>query len=307
MASFLFHLILCLLLFLLPSCSVAQTGRDVRVGDSLTAAAENSSWISPSGEFAFGFYQLESNKDLYLLAIWYAKIQQRTIVWYANEGILAPKQSKVELNSSQGLVLIDDRGNQLWTSPTKSGVVAFGSMRDSGNFVLQDSSSDMLWESFNDPADTILPGQYYYPKTSAGDQNWTALWSQPDDICISNRVTTGSGTCGYNSICTLQTDKRPSCHCPDGYSLLDPNDSYGACKPNYTQICGEDEGGPVENLYDFEELTNIDWPEADYALLQPFNEGQCRQSCLHDCLCAVAIFRSGDMCWKKSCHSQMVE
>ncbi|KAJ8747710.1 hypothetical protein K2173_014389 [Erythroxylum novogranatense] len=410
MVSFLFHLILCLLLFLLPSCSVAQTGRDVRVGDSLTAAAENSSWISPSGEFAFGFYQLESNKDLYLLAIWYAKIQQRTIVWYANEGILAPKQSKVELNSSQGLVLIDDRGNQLWTSPTKSGVVASGSMRDSGNFVLQDSSSDMLWESFNDPADTILPGQvldrgmklssrqsetnfskgrfqlqlqedgnlvlatinlpsthanepyyasgtygesnisspgyqlvfnssgylyvlrennqtvmltqavaasttdyyhrvsinfdgvftqYYYPKISAGDQNWTALWSQPDDICISNRVTTGSGTCGYNSICTLQTDKRPSCHCPDGYSLLDPNDSYGACKPNYTQICGEDEGGPVENLYDFEELTNIDWPEADYALLQPFNEEQCRQSCLHDCLCAVAIFRSGDMCWKK--------
>ncbi|KAJ8747711.1 hypothetical protein K2173_014390 [Erythroxylum novogranatense] len=388
MASFLLHLILCLLLFLLPSCSVAQTGRDVRVGDSLTAA-ENPSWISPSGEFAFGFYQPESNKDLYLLAIWYANIPQRTIVWYANEGVLAPKQSKVELNSSQGLVLTDDRGNQLWTSPTKSGVVASGSMRDSGNFVLQDSSSDILWESFKDPetnfskgrfqlrfqedgnlvlANINLPSthanesyyksdttgestisspgyqlvfnssgylyvlrennqtvmltqtmaasttnfyhrvsinfdgvftQYYYPKRSTGDQNWTPLWSQPDDICIRNRVTTGSGTCGYNSICTLQPNKRPSCKCPDGYSLLDPNDSYGACEPNYTQICGEDEGGPVENLYDFEELTNVDWPEADYALLQPFNEEQCRQSCLHDCMCVVAIFRSGDMCWKK--------
>ncbi|KAJ8747776.1 hypothetical protein K2173_014455 [Erythroxylum novogranatense] len=412
MASFGLHLILCLLLFLMPSCSVAQTGRDVRVGDSLTAA-ENSSWISPSGEFAFGFINLKAakisicllygmlkyhkepfNKDLYLLAIWYAKIPQRTIVWYANVGVLAPKQSKVELNSSQGLVLTDDRGNQLWTSLTKSGVVASGSMRDSGNFVLQDSRSDMLWESFKDPADTILPGQvligddsifstirnqfskgrfqlklqedgnlvlatinlpsthanepyyasgtygesnksspgyqlvfnssgylyvlertarhtnfyhrvsinfdgvftqYYYPKRSTGDQNWTPLWSQPDDICIRNRVTTGSGTCGYNSICTLQPNKRPSCKCPDGYSLLDPNDSYGACKPNYTQICGEDEGGPVENLYDFVELTNRDWPEADYALLQPFNEEECRQSCLHDCMCAVAIFRSGDM------------
>ncbi|KAJ8770849.1 hypothetical protein K2173_021764 [Erythroxylum novogranatense] len=417
MASFLLHLILCLLLFLLPSCSVAQT---VQEGNSLTAA-ENSSWISPSGEFAFGFYQLESNKDLYLLAIWYAKIPQRTIVWYAkipqrtivwyvNEGILAPKQSKVELNSSQGLVLTDDRGNLLWTSPIKSGVVASGSMRDSGNFVLQDSSSDMLWESFKDPADTILPGQvldrgmilssrqsetnfskgrfqlqlqedgnlvlatinlpsthanqpyyesdpegesnisspgyqlvfnssgylyvlrennqtvmltqtgtapttdfyhrarinfdgvftqYYYPKTYTGNRIWIPLWSIPDNICISNPVTTGSGTCGYNSICSLQENQRPSCKCPAGYSLLDPNDSYGACKPNYTQICGEDEDGPVENLYDFEELTNINWPEGDYALLQPFSEEQCRQSCLLDCMCAVAIINSAFQCWKK--------
>ncbi|KAJ8770891.1 hypothetical protein K2173_021806 [Erythroxylum novogranatense] len=347
----------------MKSCSVAQTGRDVRVGDSLTAA-ENSSWISPSGEFAFGFYQHESNKDLYLLAIWYAKIPQRTIVWYANVGVLAPKQSKVELNSSQGLVLTDDRGNQLWTS-TKSGVVASGSMRDSGNFVLQDSRSDMLWESFKDPADTILPGQGrfqlklqedgnlvlatinlpsthanepYYASGTYGESNksspgyqlvfnssgylyvlrensQTVMLTQTmtasstnfyhrvsinfDGVFTQNRVTTGSGTCGYNSICTLQPNKRPSCKCPDGYSLLDPNDSYGACKPNYTQICGEDEGGPVENLYDFVELTNRDWPEADYALLQPFNEEECRQSCLHDCMCAVAIFRSGDMCWKK--------
>ncbi|KAJ8770882.1 hypothetical protein K2173_021797 [Erythroxylum novogranatense] len=400
MPSFLLHLIFWLLLFLLPSCSVAQTRGDVRVGDSLTAA-ENSSWISPSGDFAFGFYQLESNKDIYLLAIWYAKIPQRTIVWYANDGVLAPKQSKVELNSSQGLVLTDDRGNQVWRSPTNSGVVASGSMRDSGSFVLQDSSSDVLWESFKDPADTILPGQvlnrgmilssrqsetnfskgrfqlkiqedgnlvlatinlpstranqpyynrsspgyqlgfnssgylyvleennqtvpltpsvtasttyfyhrasidfdgvftqYYYPKTYTGNRSWTPFWSIPDNICKSS-VTTGSGTCGYNSICNLQANKRPSCQCPAGYSLLDPNDSYGACKPNYTQICGEDEGGPVENLYGFEELWNTDWPTADYDLLQPFTEEQCRQSCLHDCMCAVVVFRSGDMCWKK--------
>jgi len=55
----------------------------------------------------------------------------------------------------------------------------------------------------------------------------------------------------------------------------------------------------VEDLYDFEELTNTDWPTSDYALLQPFTEEKCRQSCLNDCMCAVAIFRSGDMCWKK--------
>uniref|UniRef100_M1D4U3 Bulb-type lectin domain-containing protein n=1 Tax=Solanum tuberosum TaxID=4113 RepID=M1D4U3_SOLTU len=33
-------------------------------------------------------------------------------------------------------------------------------MEDDGNFVLKNSSSGVLWESFDFPTDTILPGQY---------------------------------------------------------------------------------------------------------------------------------------------------
>ena len=122
----------------------------------------------------------------------------------------------------------------------------------------------------------------------------------PDDICKASFVLSGSGTCGFNSVCRLTTDRRPICECPKGHTLIDLNDQYGSCKPNYTQSCvDDDELGSSEDLYDFEEITDTDWPTSDYQLLTPFIEEECRQSYLHDCMCAVAIFRSGDMCWKK--------
>ncbi|XP_030448136.1 G-type lectin S-receptor-like serine/threonine-protein kinase LECRK1 [Syzygium oleosum] len=55
----------------------------------------------------------------------------------------------------------------------------------------------------------------------------------------------------------------------------------------------------MEDLYEFKEFVNTDWPTSDYALLQPFSEDECRNSCLHDCMCAVAVYRDGQSCWKK--------
>ncbi|KAJ6944625.1 G-type lectin S-receptor-like serine/threonine-protein kinase LECRK2 [Populus alba x Populus x berolinensis] len=316
------------LLIMLPPFAVSQTGGNITVGASLSTS-ENTSWLSPS--------------DLFLLAIWYDKIPNKTIVWYANGDEPAPTGSK-----------------ELWRSETIIGDVAYGAMTDTGNFVLRDRVSHNLWESFKNPADTLLPSQvldrgmtlssrqsetnfskgrfqlkltddgnlelatinlpgdftnepyyksdtdgglnsssrgyqvifnesgylyilrendqifsltqrvtastgdfyhratlnfdgvfiqYYHPKASTGNERWTPIWYQPDNICQASSVTAGSGTCG----------------------------------------CEEDEVAPVEDLYDFEELTNTDWPTSDYALLQPFTEEKCRQSCLNDCMCAKKL------------------
>ncbi|OMP03497.1 hypothetical protein COLO4_10380 [Corchorus olitorius] len=158
MALALFPLLISFL-FLLPVSSLAQTAGNITVGASLSAV-ENSSWISPSGDFAFGFHQLEHNKDLFLLAIWYNKIPEKTIVWYANGDKPAPRGSKLHLTSDQGLVLNSPHGEQLWnTSQTiNGGVVDSGVMDDSGNFLLIGSNS-IVWESFKNPTDTMLPSQ----------------------------------------------------------------------------------------------------------------------------------------------------
>ena len=69
---------------------------------------------------------------------------------------------------------------------------------------------------------------YSYLKNSNANGIWTPIWSMPDNIWVASSALTDSGTCGFNSICTLGSDKRPIYTCPKGYSLLDPNDRMAA-------------------------------------------------------------------------------
>ncbi|XP_030447759.1 G-type lectin S-receptor-like serine/threonine-protein kinase LECRK3 [Syzygium oleosum] len=409
---------LCFLLFHLLISSLAQTDRDIIVGSSLTAKKDSSSWLSPSGDFAFGFRPLPANPntdgEVFLLSIWYNKIPSRTIVWFANGNRPAPENSKLELTSDLGLVLTDPRGERLWISENIVGTVSHATMNDTSNFLILGSNSEKLWESFEDPDDTLLPSQtlgknkslssrqsegnfsrgkfqlrmldsgdltlntinlpssyanepyystksardsnmsspgkevvfddsgspfvlrengdkvylwqvkvasasefyhritlnfdgvltqYVHPKNSNSNGSWSSLWSVPENICTAVLASRGSGVCGYNSICSLGDNKRPKCGCPDKYTFLDPNDEYGSCRPNFTLSCEEDEKklkqGSMEDLYTFVELEHTGWPLSDYALLEPFSEDECRNSCLHDCMCAVAGYRDGTRCWKK--------
>lgn len=62
---------------------------------------------------------------------------------------------------------------------------------------------------------------------------------------------------GSNNVCTLNNDQRPSCKCPPGYSLVDPNNKGGDCKPSIPQICEEG----MDNLTN--DLPNTYWPMHD--------------------------------------------
>ncbi|KAB1228037.1 G-type lectin S-receptor-like serine/threonine-protein kinase RLK1 [Morella rubra] len=121
------------LLLLLPICSVSQTTGNITVGGS--------------------------SLKLTTLHVSLLLRPERTIVWYANGDKLAPWGSKVELNADRGLVLTSPRGEELWTSEILTGGLAYGLMEDTGNFVLQDSNFNKVWESFQYPTDTILPTQ----------------------------------------------------------------------------------------------------------------------------------------------------
>ncbi|KAH7848675.1 hypothetical protein Vadar_006015 [Vaccinium darrowii] len=142
--------------------------------------------------------------------------------------------------------------------------------------------------------------QYTFPRSSDGDRIWSIVRHIPDNICtLLNEV--GSGACGFNSYC-MTTDGTPNCQCPEGYSLMDPDNKLGGCEPNFPLGCEVDDGGGSRNqedLYELKRMEDVDWPLGEYETLRPYNQTQCEQSCLHDCSCAVAIFSEGNTCRKK--------
>ncbi|KAJ6713403.1 G-TYPE LECTIN S-RECEPTOR-LIKE SERINE/THREONINE-PROTEIN KINASE RLK1 [Salix purpurea] len=381
---------------LLPSSLVAQRNGNVKVGDSLTAGDEAALWLSPAEDFAFGFHQL-GQKDLYLLAIWYHKIPDKTIIWYANGDRPAPKESTVKLTAEFGVVLNNPQGGEIWKSGPGNGEAASGFMNDTGNFLVANEGGEKLWQSFDLPTDTLLPTQimekndtgglssrlsetnfsrgrfqfrliedgnavlntinlrtgspydayfwsntvdsnssnagyqvvfnesgylyvlrantkrepltlgsvvsatenyhratlnfdgvfvlYSHPKNSSGNERWSVVRTMPENICINVSGQTGTGPCGFNGVCTISTDQRANCSCPPRFSLLDPDDRYGGCKPDFpTQVCAEDVPNAPED-YELEEVDNTDWPFSDYESYTPYNIEDCKKACLQDCFC----------------------
>ncbi|XP_034704535.1 G-type lectin S-receptor-like serine/threonine-protein kinase LECRK3 [Vitis riparia] len=144
-----------LLLLVLPSLVFSQYCTDI----DITASNDAPRCVSPSGEFAFGFYRLGS-QSLFLLAIWFEKIPEKTLVWYANGDNPAPKGSKLELTSDGQFILSDPQGKEIWRPQNSVTAVTHAAMRDTGNFVLENRNQNLtVWQSFQNPANTILPTQ----------------------------------------------------------------------------------------------------------------------------------------------------
>ena len=156
MADVLTYVLPLMLFALLPYRAVAQTYSHVTLGSSLTAVGNNSFWASPSGEFAFGFQQFRTGG--FLLAIWFHKIPEKTVVWSANGNHIVERGSRIELTTDGQFVLNDPEGKQIWNADF-AGEVSYAAMLDTGNFVLTSRDSIYLWESFDHPTDTILPTQ----------------------------------------------------------------------------------------------------------------------------------------------------
>ncbi|XP_019051762.1 PREDICTED: G-type lectin S-receptor-like serine/threonine-protein kinase LECRK1 [Nelumbo nucifera] len=156
MAAVLFFL----LISVFSSLAGAQqrSSHNISLGSSLSTT-NTSSWLSPSGRFAFGFYSY-GNGFAFAVGIWFAEIHQKTVVWTANrQDPPVPGNTTLRLTTDGALILQSAQGQTIKSITNSNQSVSYASLLDSGNFVLCNSRGEVIWQSFNYPTDTLLPGQ----------------------------------------------------------------------------------------------------------------------------------------------------
>ena len=148
-----------ILFFLLLStiCNVEAQQRQTNISlGSTLSPTTTSSWLSPSGLYAFGFYQQANG---YAVGVFLAGIPQKTVIWTANrDNPPALKDVTLNFTNDGRLVMQSAQGKE--TSIASLGGVTSASMLNSGNFALFNSDGGIVWQTFDYPTDTILQGQH---------------------------------------------------------------------------------------------------------------------------------------------------
>ncbi|KAL8046477.1 hypothetical protein ABFX02_08G179800 [Erythranthe guttata] len=118
--------------------------------------------ISAGGSFELGFFHPKNSDNRYV-GIWYKKVSVQTVVWVANREIpLTNTSGTMKVVEPGILVLVNDTNGTIWSTNTSRTVKnPIVQLLDSGNLVIKDANDDpesFLWQSFDHPTDTLLPG-----------------------------------------------------------------------------------------------------------------------------------------------------
>ncbi|KAG2622312.1 G-type lectin S-receptor-like serine/threonine-protein kinase At2g19130 [Panicum virgatum] len=142
--------------------------------------------VSQGGKFALGFYQAGGgSQDKWYIAIWYNKVQKVTPVWIANREtpISNPASSVLTVWTDGNLVLLNKSRSIVWSSNTTitagaSNTTVVAVLLNTGNLVLAYASntSNMIWQSFDHPTDTQIPGMKFGRNKVTGVSNRLFSW-----------------------------------------------------------------------------------------------------------------------------------
>ncbi|XP_044479997.1 G-type lectin S-receptor-like serine/threonine-protein kinase LECRK1 [Mangifera indica] len=135
--------------------------KNITLGSSLSPLTEHTSWPSPSGRFAFGFYK---QGDGFSVGTWLTTKPDITLVWTAHreDPPVSPNSTLTLTKDGQLILRTSDHQTKDILIANSSEPASFALMFDSGNFVLYNDSFQKIWSSFDFPTDTLLGGQSLY-------------------------------------------------------------------------------------------------------------------------------------------------
>ncbi|KAL5581876.1 hypothetical protein UlMin_014318 [Ulmus minor] len=142
--------------------------------------------VSAREKFVLGFFK-PGNSSRYYIGMWYDNkvVSEQTIVWVANREISVSDRFSSELRISDGnLVLFNESKVPIWStnvSSTSPSVQAV--LQDDGNLVLNDgsNSSEPLWQSFDYPTHTFLPGSKIGFNKKTNKSTLLTSWKNSED------------------------------------------------------------------------------------------------------------------------------
>ncbi|CAN6211931.1 unnamed protein product [Urochloa humidicola] len=176
------------LLLLLPPLLVTLFSSPASAADTLAAnasLADGETLVSAGGVFELGFFTPASSTARFL-GIWYMGIAPQTVVWVANrDAPITGATASLAINATGSLVLADPSSGRVFWSPPPSKATAAAApaaqLMDSGNFVLRSGGAAVLWQSFDYPSDTLLPGMKLGWDLAAGLDRRLTTWRSPGD------------------------------------------------------------------------------------------------------------------------------
>uniref|UniRef100_A0ACD6AG27 Uncharacterized protein n=1 Tax=Avena sativa TaxID=4498 RepID=A0ACD6AG27_AVESA len=154
-------IVLTLVFFLCVQASSAATEDTILAGQALSISDK---LVSKNGRYALGFFETNSKSSQWYLGIWFNRVPKFTSAWVANRDKPIRNTTSLALTISQdGNLVILNRSTRsiIWStqaSITRNSTTAM--LLSSGNLVLTNSSnsSQVLWQSFDYPTDTLFPG-----------------------------------------------------------------------------------------------------------------------------------------------------
>ncbi|KAK2995333.1 hypothetical protein RJ640_001855 [Escallonia rubra] len=147
-----------LFIFVLTMASSAASLDTLKRGDAINSSTN---LVSTNNMFSLGFFSMGDSNNSYL-GIWYNSDGSNQPFWVGNRDVPINNNSgTLVVDSATGKLLIKRNGGDpivLYDGQTSGNATL--TLLDSGNLVMRDLSlpSRVLWQSFDYPTDTLVPG-----------------------------------------------------------------------------------------------------------------------------------------------------
>ncbi|KAL0432909.1 UNVERIFIED_CONTAM: G-type lectin S-receptor-like serine/threonine-protein kinase [Sesamum latifolium] len=155
-----------------------EAGKSIRDGETI---------VSSGGKFELGFFSPGNSRNRYV-GMWFKNITVTTVVWVANRDLpLTDNSGVLKLIQPGILVLLNVTNGTVWSSNASRAVEnSVAQLLESGNLVVRDGNDhdgqeNFLWQSFDYPTDTYLPGMNLGWNFVTGKENYLSSWKSNDD------------------------------------------------------------------------------------------------------------------------------